>query len=351
MIAEKRIHWIDIAKGFFIIAIVVGHLYDSGQVRWWLFSFHVPAFFFISGFCFCYRENWKFYIKRKIQTIVVPYFVFSLGSIFVFAIAAKFYSGIAAIVECDPMVNIAIMLYGNSKPNVMKYNLPLWFLPCFFCVVVLGYFIERLNNKKRKIRYYTILFCILLGAFFSFHETIALPWHLETAISMLVWYLFGIQVRHWWPEMETLLSGRLRNSAYHYLGAFFLILCGYLLSLLNTRVVGVRNEHYGILPIYYLAAVMGIGGFVWLSFAIEKKRLLEFIGRNSLAILVMHKFPILFFQEMVPFTSSLLKKPDTIAGIICGAVVTVITLTLVLGASQIIERIFPFMLGKEKNGI
>lgn len=69
------------------------------------------------------------------------------------------------------------------------------------------------------------------------------------------------------------------------------------------------------------------------------------------SILVMHKFPILFFQEMVPFTSSLLKKPDTIAGIICGAVVTVITLTLVLGASQIIERIFPFMLGKEKNGI
>lgn len=130
-----------------------------------------------------------------------------------------------------------------------------------------------------------------------------------------------------------------------------MILCGYLLSLLNTRVVGVRNEHYGILPIYYLAAVMGIGGFVWLSFAIEKNRLLEFIGRNSLAILVMHKFPILFFQEMVPFTSSLLKKPDTIAGIICGAVVTVITLTLVLGASQIIERIFPFMLGKEKNGI
>ena len=42
---EERIHYIDIAKAFGIIAIVVGHIYGDGYIRHILYAFHVPLFF------------------------------------------------------------------------------------------------------------------------------------------------------------------------------------------------------------------------------------------------------------------------------------------------------------------
>lgn len=74
---------------------------------------------------------------------------------------------------------------------------------------------------------------------------------------------------------------------------------GVLLSILNTKTVGVRNEHYGILPLYSAAAALRIIGIGWLSIRISKSGVLECIGINSLVILGFHKFPILVFQEII----------------------------------------------------
>ena len=45
-ISQERISWIDTAKGFGIIAIILGHL-GTGSLGEWFYTFHVPLFFFI----------------------------------------------------------------------------------------------------------------------------------------------------------------------------------------------------------------------------------------------------------------------------------------------------------------
>ena len=66
---KERVAWIDIARGIMIISIVLGHVLADGKIRWWLFSFHVPAFFFISGYCQRnYPDMKSFFIaKNKID--------------------------------------------------------------------------------------------------------------------------------------------------------------------------------------------------------------------------------------------------------------------------------------------
>lgn len=43
----NRFQWIDIAKGLLIMLVVTGH---SGIDAKYIFWFHMPAFFIISGF-------------------------------------------------------------------------------------------------------------------------------------------------------------------------------------------------------------------------------------------------------------------------------------------------------------
>lgn len=231
----KRIHWIDIAKGFFIIAIVLGHIFNSGYLRNWLFSFHIPAFFLLSGYCFKYESSFGDFALKKFRTIVVPYLTFSMLSILAFYFASQIIPSIQSIMECDILENVITMLYGNSKPDVMKYNSPLWFLPCLFSVTVLAYGVEWLVKRANvKVRYIAILCSVVIGAVVNKNEGLRLPWHIETALSILVWFLLGIRVREYISSHKDKIKTLLDKQT---VLPYVLILVGGAISFLNIRTV------------------------------------------------------------------------------------------------------------------
>lgn len=68
-------------KAIGIILMVLGHLVPSDMVlRKAIFTFHMPLFFIMSGYCFKekYLEDAKQFVVRKIKGIYVPFVVFSL---------------------------------------------------------------------------------------------------------------------------------------------------------------------------------------------------------------------------------------------------------------------------------
>lgn len=246
--------------------------------------------------------------------------------------------------ECSFTANIVTMLYGNSKPDVMKYNLPLWFLTCFFVVSILAYLVEHTYRKYGNVARYTALFiCGISNIYFSKYENIALPWHFETALSMLVWFVIGILMK----EHSVCLTRILHIKNKYIMKSFpiVFIALGGGIALLNTRTLGVRNEHYGVIPVYYVAAALGVIGFVELSLCVKKCRLLEYIGKKSMALLVLHKFPILFFQEFFTPIARILDEPDSIPGLVCGTLVLIITVFSILLIEKVIDRFLPWTLG------
>ncbi len=80
---RKRFNAIDIAKVAAIILVVAGHFFPDGSPAWWvavhdiIYTFHMPLFFFASGFLFAAAERpvgyWRF-IGRKFRRLMVPYF-------------------------------------------------------------------------------------------------------------------------------------------------------------------------------------------------------------------------------------------------------------------------------------
>lgn len=68
--------YIDILKGIAILFVVIGHAVRVKTVFAIIFSFHMPLFFFISGYLFKPNNNIKqFFIKKSVK-LLIPYISF-----------------------------------------------------------------------------------------------------------------------------------------------------------------------------------------------------------------------------------------------------------------------------------
>lgn len=81
---NDRMSFVDIAKALLIIAVVLGH--SGAGITKYIFLFHMPAFFMISGSLFRIKKKnvsypqllWNKFIKYS-----VPYIAFAIFTIFV----------------------------------------------------------------------------------------------------------------------------------------------------------------------------------------------------------------------------------------------------------------------------
>ena len=76
---RQRIDWIDTAKGLCMILVIVGHTLPYGNLmRNFIFSFHMPAFFFLTGYTDCGPDTWQD-VARRLRNDFVALIVPVLG--------------------------------------------------------------------------------------------------------------------------------------------------------------------------------------------------------------------------------------------------------------------------------
>lgn len=74
---NKRIDYIDIAKGIAIILVVCSHTY-AGPIIFPFSAFSIPLFFFCSGLTCSIRDNMFISFKRKAIKLLKPYIFFNI---------------------------------------------------------------------------------------------------------------------------------------------------------------------------------------------------------------------------------------------------------------------------------
>ncbi len=116
-----RIHSIDIAKGIGIILVILGHLIKNynnilfGGIHDWIYSFHMPLFFILSGMTFSHKRR----IPDLAIRLLLPYIIWSS--------MATFYELIT-----NPQIWKSI-LFVNSINTITTYGIaPFWFLGALF---------------------------------------------------------------------------------------------------------------------------------------------------------------------------------------------------------------------------
>lgn len=79
---NTREGWIDYLKGLGIILMIIGHSSIYQPVIKWIYGFHMPLFYMLSGYLFN-RDKWfdkgyGSFLKARAKAYLVPYLIWCI---------------------------------------------------------------------------------------------------------------------------------------------------------------------------------------------------------------------------------------------------------------------------------
>ncbi len=149
---------INLLKALAITLVVSGHLEFRFFDMFPPYSFQLALFFFISGMLFKdkYLDNVLEYIKRRVKSLLVLYFLYStfycLVTIGLAKLTGKFWG-----MELS-LKNFFITPFLNG--HQFDLSCPMWFVPQLFITMITFLYFQRLLREKRepvKFAFYTVL--------------------------------------------------------------------------------------------------------------------------------------------------------------------------------------------------
>lgn len=268
----KREQWIDVAKGIGILAIMISHTPFGGD-NYWLFSFQVPLFFVLSGFCF--RENkytTKEFFCKKIRNMLIMYFFLGI----VLAIGIELTTNLH-----HPKLFYYIV--GAMKSVIYQCRFStLWFLSLLIVIEIIYFFICKIISND-FIRLIVVLFFLGLAVVYNFYVKIPLPWNVDLFGMALFFYWCGTFLNRHRRDFEKICTPPYLIFLF---GIFFLgVLVNYIVKADYFEMYG---SEFGLLPISIIIVFAQIGIVFILSKSLPTK-ILTYIGRNSVVYFAWHQ--------------------------------------------------------------
>lgn len=289
-IKNNRIEVFDIAKGLGILLMVMGHTGFGMGFDKIIHTFHMPLFFFISGYFYRPEKNkdFKKYLIHQINVLLVPYLIFAI-----------FYETLHYIYVGEISVQYFVKSVLSSNHNRIDVAGALWFLMALFSAKIIYNILE---HKIKSISSLTIVILVisLLSMTFRRYE-IFLPLCLDSALSMLivihVGYLFYIYRDQGLLHKLSTLSPLL---------IIILSVLFFATGFANDH-VNIRRNRYGIEVLYLISCFCGIILTMNLSRLLSApshkflkiiNKTLSFWGRESIVFLLINELFLFIASEL-----------------------------------------------------
>ena len=296
--AKTRIEFLDLAKGFCIILVVIYHttrFYGADMPAANFFkAFRMPLYFFLSGVFFKTYEGFFSFVKRKVNKLLVPFvFWYIIGSV---CISLLLYHAWGIVLERAKDFTFWGCL-GEFYSREDFPNSPIWFLLCLFEINLIFYSVFLLASLIPKYQTWVIsIVSLLLGLFGVILGThhINLPMFWDSSLSALPFFVVGYVTFRY-----TSLLKPNKLDKYNWLIIFVLFVLVYLFA----GDYSLKYNSYsskGILSMYP-CGVMGVFAVVLLAKNLTRIPVISWWGRYSIMILVSHR---LVYQAWAPLVSS-----------------------------------------------
>jgi fucose 4-O-acetylase-like acetyltransferase len=298
----KRIEYLDIARGIGILLVVLGHN-DFGAISPFfhqvIYSFHIPLFFFLSGYFINTSLSFFEFIKKRSHSVLKPY-LFTIFLIYFTSVSFEkmgFETAIGRIVKS---------LYGTG------YYIDwvaLWFLPHLFVVSLYAFTFIIVVSKLRN-RWVTwglllvslAVSVLVLHAFYPFsisvfgkeYELYGLPFSVDVVLLSGFFFLLGNEVRQ-------VTSERTFDSIFLLLGTGIGLI---ILNIFFPYRVDIAVRVYESYIVNTAEAILGILLILAFSRQLELRAqrlaaLFKYLGNLSLIILLFHVPIQAFWGEKV----------------------------------------------------
>ena len=299
---SDHIDWIDIAKGLGILLVVIGHtlrgLVTSGIVQptvelkmvdQWIYCFHMPLFFFLSGL-FVLSSARKYasasFVWEKISTVAYPYLVWS-----VLTIVVK--SCLGSLPNAPRSLSDVQLLFFHP---IEQY----WFLHTLF-LLFLGF---------------QVVFSLTEGGFIFFLGAIAvyafgdrllfLGEGIASVMSYAPYFALGAIV----GKNRLRLLDDIPTTIISLVGVLCLVAVGVYVYLASQTLV-------------LLVALLGIAGLCAISVAmsrLHRRSIVSYLGQRSLEIYVAHTMVSAAMRNLLLIAGIRSSEIHFISGVLAGLV-------------------------------
>lgn len=334
----QRIAWVDVAKGLTIFLVVWGHLIEhynpSSQVYYYIYAFHMPCFFFLSGYVFRiekYGSVWEL-IKNKFRTLMVPIYTFGLISLVIgmmeHVFAGNIFEYFAQLFSIKKWICTIIPVRGSGY-------FFFWYLSALFCTEIILYFqIKYIKNNMVRLLSSIIMFTV--GYMIVRIFKLMLPLDVDLALFINIFVLLGYLVK----EKEYILKQFDWKKG---------IVCGMLFFAFGFTNWYFFGQHVvSVLFCSVLNPVLFIGGALFgtltlirVSMCIEYCGWIQIVGRTSLVIYCMQGILNRWIYKLIEYKGLFLELILFFCAVLIVVVLTAIGLC--------IEKKAPLLLGKKSR--
>lgn len=285
---QSRITFIDVFRGGGILLMVMGHIGFGGMFDKFIHAFHMPMFFFVSGYFYHSKiMSINDYCIKKSKTLLIPYVTTGIICLFVWLILNRNSMSLGPLLHLLSINTEGLPIAGA-----------LWFLTAMFiCNVLYAY----LDNKITK-RLSFVVACIallgnLLPGIMGGHR---LPWAADTA-------LVGIGLYHTARILKT-YENKIPVKIFD-LKPIWLLMIGICtsVSIFVNGYINLRAGSYAIIPLFWVNAIAASLVGWSLSKYIDNStgtilkllaRWLRYVGKNSLVYLCWNQMIILLVMKL-----------------------------------------------------
>ncbi len=357
MNTSKRLDYLDMAKGIGIFFVALGHMEDIATgTRVWISSFHMPLFFIISGILMAVKDepakDFGESVKKRFRGIIIPYLWFSL-SYFIIDIG-----------NLNIVHNIDLHTFiVDTIDSVTFYGMSvLWFLPALFLASVGFLFLK----KKFPDRILAVLLIVIAVAayviklqfvkLYAANESSLLITSLINIVyiflravvaqSLVGYGYYAKKLFDAWQQRGDKVISFVTSRPGGIITGIILLAVNIALAMYNGC-ADLRNIILNNVPIYYIAAFTGCFGIILICRSIPAIRLVTYFGRNSLIVMACHiNYYILYAGIKLAWLVDSFNKHAKHYVFVAVVMITVFAISAVV--IEVINRFFPFVLGKKR---
>lgn len=356
MSGTKRLDYLDMAKGIGIFFVALGHMEDIATgTRVWISSFHMPLFFIISGILIAVKnepsKDLKESVSKRIRGIIIPYLWFSL-SYFIIDIGNL---NIVHNIDLNTFIRDTIdsaSFYGMSV---------LWFLPALFLASSSFLFLKKkLPDKIIAVLLIVIsvISYVIKLQFEKLYSSYESSLTITSLINIIYIFLraavaqsfvgYGYYLKMLFDRFpESKIKSFVMSKPGSFAAGIVLLAVNIILAMQNGC-VDLRNIILNNVPIYYLAAFSGSFGIILICRAIPVIKIITYFGRNSLIVMACHiNYYILYAGIRLAWIVDSYNRHAKHYVFVAVTMITVFALSAVV--IEVINRFFPFVLGKRKD--
>ena len=203
--ANNRINWIDWAKCIAITMVVFGHIpqTEGSFLPFYICTFHIPLFFFISGYLTKTRPNTKEEFQKCKHSLIIPYILYNIIFYPYWAIRLYIDQGVGLSVLdyiIKPLIGIPFLQINS--PISSSVNGAMWFIAV---LLIMRLILHLCIHTSKPLLYIKIIALFFIGIYVvSMKHKYPLSMTIEGLFKCMPLYLLGYLTKqyHWLEKVS-----------------------------------------------------------------------------------------------------------------------------------------------------